>query len=189
VEMLINGRPMHGRPIAFDSDQTTPDSKNAFGVYVKPIKLSTTCPDCGSGLVVNVKLPDPPFPKIVHTCEYCRKEVIQEFDPFVNPLETGRVATYELDPLLHNGDKILDDNLTVAERMKTEASWQVYDDAPEQEEPRIDAPEKEEPQEVDLNEILDSEPLVYDEFRGTQGRAIEAVDGISPEDDSDLEDD
>ena len=213
VEMLINDKPMHGRPIEFDSEQTTSDSKNMFGVYVKPTKLSTTCPDCGAGLIVSVKLPDPPFPKIIHTCEHCHQEVVRESNPFVNPLETGRVAEHELDPLLHDGGKILDDNLTVAERMNhpgiplpsstISVPYVDFKDPPvvfdPRDESRIGVPEaedreaapppQEEAQEVDLNDILGTEIPVSDEFKETQRRTVETADGISPEDDSDLEDD
>ena len=205
IEMLINGKPMHGRPVEYDSEPTTPDCKNIFGVYVKPTKLATTCPDCGAGLFVAVKLPDPPFPKITHTCEHCNPNpVVEPLDPFVNPLDTGRIAGHELDPLLHDGSRIIDDNLTVAERMNLPSKIisvpytsmpgvpiTLDPNAQDLETlPGVDGLEactaQEEAQEIDLNDLLGSVMPEQQEFKETQGRAVEKADGILPEDDSDL---
>jgi hypothetical protein len=122
VEVIVNGQKMFARPIEFDSEIADPQtSNNAFGYPVKPTKLSATCPDCGSGLEIEVILDDPPFDTIVYNCHYCRPAPEPLPDPFTNPVDTGRVATHELDPLLHNPDEeVLETATTVAERVSPE---------------------------------------------------------------------
>lgn len=117
VPLLINGKPLSGRPLEFDSvvvDQK--EMKNSFGSYVKPTRLSTVCPDCGAGLVVDVVLPEPPFKEVSITCEYCHAPP-PPVDPFENPLDTGRVDMRDLDPLVTGGAGLPDDGLTVQERL------------------------------------------------------------------------
>lgn len=119
--MKINGKPIHGRPIEFDSEITDFSKlKNAFGNYVRPKVLSTVCPDCGQGLVVTVALPDPPFPVIEHTCQYCHP-YSEPVDPFQNPIESQAISQQELDPLLHNINVDLKPTATtVADRLPVE---------------------------------------------------------------------
>jgi len=119
IPMEINGVPTYGRPTEFDSEITDFEKmENAFGHPVKPKKLSTTCPGCGQGLEVEVKLADPPFSVITHTCQYCSPEVEAPADPFSNPLETGRMAFHELDPLLHNPNaQVVPQSKSVADRV------------------------------------------------------------------------
>lgn len=109
LQLKINGKPMHGRPFEFDSAVANQKTmKNAFGRLVKPTKLATVCPDCGQGLEINVKLDEPPFRVINYSCHHCHPAPKPLVDPFVNPLQSGRIPVADLDPLLHNPDKPLD---------------------------------------------------------------------------------
>jgi hypothetical protein len=108
VPLLINGKPIDGRPFEFDSTVVNQKTmKNAFGNYVKPSKVVSVCPDCGQGLQISLRLGDPPFQPVAYLCHYCRPAPPPLIDPFVNPLVSGRVPIAELDPLLHNPDKPL----------------------------------------------------------------------------------
>lgn len=108
IQMVVNGKATYGRPVEYDSQiKNQKTMKNAFGYFVKPIKVVTSCPDCGQGLSINVRLSDPPFMPVKYSCSICNPPPEAPVDPFVNPLETGRVALTELDPLLHNPDKPL----------------------------------------------------------------------------------
>lgn len=121
VSMLINGQPIHGRPIEFDTEIVNFSKlTNAFGNLVRPKRLSTICPSCGQGLEVVVSLPDPPFPVVEHNCPYCRPDAAPLSDPFNNPIESGKIDQQELDPLLHDFSKKVEMPVeTVAERFAT----------------------------------------------------------------------
>lgn len=118
VPLLINGKPMQGRPFEMDSDVVNQKKMtNGFGALVKPSKVMTMCPDCSQGLQVDVKLGEPPFEPVVHACPYCKPAPPPVVDPFVNPVKTGRVPAASLDPILHSPDKPLSAGEgTVAER-------------------------------------------------------------------------
>lgn len=127
VAMEINGKPIMGRPFVFDSDVADQkEMKNAAGEYVRPTKLSTMCPDCGAGLVVEVQLAEPrinppggsgPFDTVRVNCEHCNP-VPPPVEPFENPLESGRVDASDLDPLVVGVPVGLeDDGQTAEERM------------------------------------------------------------------------
>lgn len=201
VELVINGKPIVGRPIEFDSAVVNNNTmKNAFGTIVKPVKVSTVCPDCGHGMVVNVAFGDPPFDPVPTHCERCQPDWNKQLvvDPFINPVATGRVDSNELDPLLYPSSvKLQDDNLTVAERMARNAvpaaepvvtvnEMLIADEPPSEErqvpiEPVADA---ELGEEVDLGE---EEPET-DDTEMDEGVADE---GVADEDDaesSDLDD-
>ena len=108
IDLLINGKKIHGRPIAFDSDITNHKTmENAFGNYVKPTKLSSCCPDCGQGLEFEVVLNDPPFDVVILTCYHCKPQAPSSPDPFMNPLDDGRIPIHDLDPLLHDPNAAL----------------------------------------------------------------------------------
>ena len=119
VPMLINGKPMSGRPFEYDSVATDlKEMRNAFGNYIKPTRLATMCPDCGAGMEVNVSLGEPPFQIVRVECIYCHK-VPDLADPFENPLDSGRISAYELDPLaISPTPVIVDDGLTAEERLQ-----------------------------------------------------------------------
>ncbi len=108
VALLVNGKPIQGRPFAFDSDVVNQKKMtNAFGSPVKPIRVMTMCPDCCQGLELDVKLGDPPFEPFVASCPSCRPGPVALVDPFVNPVLTGRVTPQDLDPTLHDPVKPL----------------------------------------------------------------------------------
>lgn len=101
VPLLINGKPITGRPYEFDSQAVNQKKMtNAFGAYVKPTKVATVCPDCAQGLLIDVKLGEPPFSPFSTLCYLCRPAPPPLPDPFINPVKTGRVPAVELDPLL-----------------------------------------------------------------------------------------
>lgn len=109
VQLLINGKPMQGRPFEFDSDIVNQKTMcNAFGVLVKPSKVMSICPDCSQGLEITLQLGEPPFEPVVWSCPYCKPAPPPMSDPFVNPVKTGRVPSQELDPILLDPTKPLD---------------------------------------------------------------------------------
>lgn len=120
IPTLVNGKEFQSRPIEFDSEVVDNNNMtNAFGSIVKPTKVSTSCPDCGQGLEFDCTLEDPPFALSV-VCYHCRPAPPPAADPFMNPLEEGRVGEHELDPLLHNpSEQVVDeaDDSSVADRM------------------------------------------------------------------------
>lgn len=122
VAMSINGTEIYGRPMEFDSEIVDFQKMiNAFGYSVKPSKLSTICPSCGQGLEVVVSLPDPPFPVVEYTCQYCNPSITSISEPFNNPIETGRISQHELDPLLYDlSKKLQPSEQSVAERLSFE---------------------------------------------------------------------
>ena len=98
IPLLINGQNLHGRPIEFDSDVANQKTmENAFGNPVKPTKISTCCPDCGQGLEFDLTLGDPPYSSVEVTCYICNPAAPPPVDPFMNPLEDGRVPGHDLD--------------------------------------------------------------------------------------------
>lgn len=128
VDMRINGKDTHGRPIAFDSDVVDNNMMtNAFGNPVKPEKLSTSCPDCGQGLIYDVALSDPPFDVVEKPCcsavgVQCPHGYVLEpepvVDPFMHPVEDGRISSHDLDPLLHDNSVIEKEESSVADRIQ-----------------------------------------------------------------------
>ena len=123
IPLLINGQNLHGRPIEFDSDVANQKTmENAFGNPVKPTKISTCCPDCGQGLEFDLTLGDPPYSSVEVTCYICNPAAPPPVDPFMNPLEDGRVPGHDLDPLLHNPNEQVvvdeDDDTTLADRLE-----------------------------------------------------------------------
>jgi len=144
VAMSINGTEIYGRPMEFDSEIVDFQKMiNAFGYAVKPSKLSTICPNCGQGLEVVVSLPDPPFPVVEYTCQYCNPSITPISEPFNNPIETGRISQHELDPLLYDMSKKLQPSeQSVAERLTFE---NIITEEPVVEEPVVEEPVVEEP--------------------------------------------
>jgi hypothetical protein len=110
INLSINGKPMHGRVVALDSDVTNQKTMtNAFGALVKPLRLATMCPDCAQGFDFEFAFADPPFPTVVYNCPYCKPGPSPLTNPFVNPVSSGRVPEVELNPILHNLEKPLDE--------------------------------------------------------------------------------
>jgi hypothetical protein len=118
VPLTINGKSITGRPFQFDSDVVNQMTMtNAFGVVVKPSRVITTCPDCGQGFELDVKLGDPPFQAVVVACPVCKPAPPPVQDPFLNPIKTGRIQAFELDPILHDPKQPLAEKVgTVADR-------------------------------------------------------------------------
>lgn len=123
VSLVLNGHSVYGRPTAFDSDVVDQKSmKNSFGNYVKPTQVSSTCPDCGQGLVIDVILAGPPFSPYEYACPLCNPPPEPMPDPFINPLESLKITTNDLDPSLHNVNKpAIPITTTVAERLQQSA--------------------------------------------------------------------
>lgn len=133
VPMVINGVEIFGRPIEFDSPIADYNKmENAFGNVVKPSKLSTVCPNCGQGLVVHVKLMDPPFQPIHYSCEHCIPPEPVINDPFNNPIESGRIPASELDPLLHDfSGPIAPSEEPIGDRIDVNGLAEVLEEPPE----------------------------------------------------------
>ena len=109
IELSLDGNRILGRPFEFDSDIVNHKTMcNAFGNLVKPTKVSTVCPQCGQGLIIDLNLGDPPYGVIKCTCKYCHPKLPPIVDPFMNPLEFGRVSHLDLDNTIHDVSKPLD---------------------------------------------------------------------------------
>jgi len=119
VQMKINGHSIYGRPTSFDSEVVDHKNlKNAFGNYVKPIELSTTCPDCGQGFLVKVEFGDPPFLCNVD-CPLCRPPADPIPNVFTNPVKSKNIRESDLDPSLLDLEKPnVETHTTVAERQE-----------------------------------------------------------------------
>lgn len=119
VELSLDGKSTYGRPIAFDSDVVDhKNMKNAFGNYVKPTKVVTTCHKCGQGIELSVMLGAPPFSVYQCTCPYCHPKACPIINPFNNPVKANKILVTELDPMVHDLGKVDTDmpSDTVAER-------------------------------------------------------------------------
>lgn len=77
VQINIFDEILSARPIEFDSVPIK-DNINAFGSYVKPTKLATTCPRCGAYVICEVNLPDPPFDIIKINCNECNPIIVNK---------------------------------------------------------------------------------------------------------------
>jgi hypothetical protein len=168
LQLAINGNPIDGRPTDFDGTLGEND-------LVKPTKVSTVCPDCGQGLEFDLDLPDPPFPIIEQSCYLCNEAPVDSPDPFVNPLETGRVSSHELDPLLHDPDEQVVGGETVADKIAGQDSEETLEEG-----------SLEVPDELDEKEAQDAESLVEgrEEPKEEPGKvfeqqpvAVQAIDG------------
>ena len=104
LNLSIDGVLTYGRPYQFDSEiSDSKNSKNSKGNYVKPTKISTTCPKCGGFVDISIELiEDPPFKVIEVSCAACNPQPkpTKVFDPFFNPLESGDLHLNDLDPLI-----------------------------------------------------------------------------------------
>jgi hypothetical protein len=123
VTLRIGGEEIQGRPYEFDSQPANQMTmENEFGGIVKPTHISTVCPKCGQGInIENIELPDPPFPVIDWICCHCNPNAAPPVNAFMNPLQSGRVAEHELDPLLHDPDQqVVVADSTVAERLASD---------------------------------------------------------------------
>lgn len=121
VPLIINGEEIFGRPYQFDSEIADHETmQNAFGDLVKPTKVSTVCPGCGSGIDAEVSFAeDPPFSALTINCDNCNPLAGPAEDPFIAPVATGRVDSSELDPLQNVDalDKVTSDGSSVADRL------------------------------------------------------------------------
>lgn len=85
------------RPYMFDSEPVDMNTlKNHFGNVIRPIKLTASCPHCGSLLDVEVSS------DMTYKCEECYKEPKRKvFNPFViDPLEGIMHLIYSDAPVL-----------------------------------------------------------------------------------------
>jgi hypothetical protein len=178
----INGVSIDGRPIDFDGDPIN----NSLAI---PTKVATVCPNCGQGLEFDVQLSNPPFSVIARNCYLCNveKEIIS---PFVNPLDTGEIQNYELEPLLYNPEeRIVDDGKSVAERLdvdeKGPESFSTVLDDQVVLVPKIGLEEKGKTKE-ELEDMLDSS-FVCENVSGPIV-PLEPAEGIGAEEDFDDED-
>jgi hypothetical protein len=121
VDLIINGHQSYGRPIVFDSEVSDSDTMlNAFGEIVRPVKIASTCPDCGQGLELDIKVNNPPFHVNVN-CYMCNTQAVNvpesmvasksgsAIDPFINPIRDGRMSMSDIDPLLYDASYQLSD--------------------------------------------------------------------------------
>lgn len=123
IPTRVNGQELTSRPIEFDSEVVdNQNMTNAHGNLITPIKVSTVCPDCGQGLEYDVTLGSPPWSLDV-ICYHCNPAPPPSADPFMNPVEDGRIGEHELDPLLHDPNQQVvggEDESSVADRMGLE---------------------------------------------------------------------
>ena len=113
---------LYARPVEFDSEVVDLiEMTNADGQVIMPSRIETACPDCGSVVSMEVKLFNPPFDIINCICGECNPVPVPAADPFINPIETGRIKPSDLDPVILNPAEDIDDNptITVADKLKT----------------------------------------------------------------------
>jgi hypothetical protein len=117
LQITVNGKPIDARPCEFSGEIV---SQNDFtddkGRLVVPTKLSTVCPDCGRGLFLEVEFKEPPFE---HDCQCpdCHPEPVQAPDPFMNPVEEGRIPYEDLDPLQQSDEQLEEEDSSLADRL------------------------------------------------------------------------
>lgn len=115
-----NTSDLYARPVEFDSEVVDlVEMTNADGQLIMPSRIETVCPDCGSVVSMEVKLSNPPFDIINCVCGECNPIPAPATDPFINPVETGRVKSSDLDPVILNPVENIDDDsaITVADKL------------------------------------------------------------------------
>jgi hypothetical protein len=183
LNINVNGQKAYGRPVEYDSSTTGPNSvKNNFGYYVKPIKMVTTCPDCGQGLELNVRYPDPPFPVVDFACYICKSQSVVR-DPFVDPLKSGRITLEDLNPHIYKHERHDLGDTTVAERLSKDI--QNKSKPKSSKKPKKSERNTKDKKEDTLEDILSGGGFVD---YGKKGNILEAAEGLEPEqfDDADL---
>lgn len=109
VAIIINGTGFSARPVEFDSTPSRgSDHLNDFGGFVKPSRITTTCPDCGQGLMFDVQLSDPPFGAVELDCYICKPAPKIVADPFVDPIKSGIVDRSDLESDLFKPGEVLE---------------------------------------------------------------------------------
>jgi len=117
IELRINGHELYGRPVEFDTEPVDMHTMlNKAGDILRPTKITSTCPDCGQGLQYDIKVGDPPY-LLELDCYLCRVKEQPQIDPFINPIEDGRIKESDIDPLLYNNDSLLDIQSSVSDRI------------------------------------------------------------------------
>ena len=117
VQLKINGHELYGRPVEFDSEPVdTHTMLNKDGNILRPTKITSTCPDCGQGLLFDVKVGDPPY-YIELDCYLCVVKTQPHINPFMNPIEDGRIKQSDIDPLLYNNENLIDVATAVSDRV------------------------------------------------------------------------
>lgn len=120
IEVLVGNERILARPFEWDSEPVPGSGHNDQGKPVKPTKLSTICPHCGAGVIIDATLSGSDFfvvgsdgkfmPELSVPCEQCGAGLVAAPpplpDPFVNPITGGIIAEVELDPSLISVDKV-----------------------------------------------------------------------------------
>lgn len=103
IRIRINGQPTYGRPTQLDSTIVNQKTiTNEFGKIVKPSRIVSTCVQCGHSVDATIRLNDPPFDIVDIICSRCKPPIDVFHDPFLNPLNSGRIAPSHLDTLAHS---------------------------------------------------------------------------------------
>jgi len=126
IPVIVNNTgDLYARPVEFDSEVTDLiEMTNADGQPIMPSRIETVCPDCGSVVSMEVKLSNPPFDIINCICGECNPVPVPAADPFINPIETGRIKPSDLDPVILNPIENTNDDssTTVADKLKKKAA-------------------------------------------------------------------
>lgn len=130
IDILINGKPITARPYVFDSEVANQKTmRNAFGNFVKPIRASTSCPDCGQGMDVQFDFKsDPPFELVEFTCKTCYPDLPPLIDPFLNPVKTYKILPSDIDMISYDLEKPLDTTTPVSVKIPPKKSQIKHDD-------------------------------------------------------------
>lgn len=183
VYINLNGHHTFGRPVTFDSEIVDHfNLKNASGKYIKPTQISTTCPDCGQGFILDVYLKEPPFDEYECSCPYCSIVPIMP-DPFINPIIANKIELNELDPLLHNINKPLTLSSTVSDRTNVETIEMhpdIYINPSKKCKKKKKKPEKSVKQEQ-----KPEQPVINDFIEYNDVNRLEPAEGMGFEDDFD----
>jgi len=94
VTVYVGNLAAQARPYDFDSEAVDQNAYNAHGQPIRPIKAIASCPNCGAGIDIDLRL------GVVVNCDGCglgtAPVVAPLADPFCNPVADGRIAAADL---------------------------------------------------------------------------------------------
>jgi len=187
VKIKINGKETYGRPVAFDSDPINIHTlKNKDGELIKPILLTSACPDCGQGLEINISQGECPSGVYIE-CHLCKDKSKIKVGT-VNRFRKNEEAPTD-EPLLCKNNDICNIDTTVEQRF----------DMPEEQHPDVASETKDEPKQnikknkrskkkTDINEQTNADPVGFVNVPPLKKR-IESAQGLTEEveiDDADM---
>ena len=129
VQVDMYGEMINARPIVLSGIVASNDFLDPFGRLVKPEKVVLTCPSCGSYIELTLNYDDsPPY---VGICGCCEERKPKYIDPFVNPVECGRISRYDLFSSCLNPSSVVDMPVDLEKRRELFGDFIEYVDVDE----------------------------------------------------------